>query len=108
MRRAVTYEGVEYAPGARFRVIANGCTLDGMKPWEGQSSAWEGWRQPLQIGDTLTCEGFGPGFGSDPGYGVEWSTEQSRSVTAVHCEFRPMTGGMWAYRPAPGYLERIT
>lgn len=104
-RRAVTYEGIEYAPGRKYRVRVTGAWLDGMIT--AGPSAWQGWRQDLQPGDILTCTGYGPGFGSDPGFGVEFTSEQSEIDEAFHCEVRPMAGGIWNYHPAPGVVEPV-
>lgn len=106
-RTAVNYDGLEYAPGAMFRVTGTGAYLSGMKPYEGHASTWEGWKQPLSVGDVITCTGHGPGFGADPGYGVEFTTQKAQMVGAVHCEFHPQVGGMWAYHPFPGYLVPV-
>jgi hypothetical protein len=103
-RREVTYDGVSFAPGARFRVVGAGAYLDGLQPFGSHAGAWSGWKQELHVGDIITCTGFGPGFGSDPGYGVEFTTEKAKADNAIHCDFRPMTGGMWNYHPFPGYL----
>lgn len=101
-RRTVTWDGVTYAPGARFRVISEGVTLDGMVPEPG---GYRGWRQQLRPGDVVTCTGYGPGWGGDPGYGVEFTTAESEAARACHCEIRPMAGGLFNFRPAPGLLQ---
>ena len=101
-RRAVTYDGVAFAPGRRFRVISEGVTLDGMVAEQG---GYSGWRQQLRPGDLLTCAGYGPGFGADPGYGVEFTSPASEAARACCCQVRPMAGGVFSYRPAPGLLE---
>jgi hypothetical protein len=49
----------------------------------------------------------GEGMGSDPGFGVEFTTEQSLAARASHCDIYPFVGGLWAYRPPPGYLEPL-
>jgi len=103
MRNARTLDGVEYAPERKFRVVAEGVTMSGMTV-EGPNQ-WGGFRADLPRGTEIVCRGFGPGWGSDPGYGVEWKPPEGRS--AVHCEVRPDHGGMWAYRPAPGLLEPV-
>jgi hypothetical protein len=104
-RTTVTYDGVAYAPGRRFRVAREGLRLSGMVP--SGPSAWSGWAQELHPGDIVTCTGYGPGWGSDPGYGVEFATEQSRSAHAGGCEIRPSVGGVFAYRPPPGALVPV-
>jgi hypothetical protein len=102
-RRAAIYDGVTYAPGARFRVVREGATLDG---WVAElAGGCRGWRQRLRPGDLLTCTGDGPGLGADPGHGVEFTSAQSEAAGAFHCEVRPMTGGAFTSRPAPGLLE---
>lgn len=97
--------GVRYAPGAKFRVIAEGARLSGWKPYA--PSAFQGWSQTLHVGDVIECTGYGAGFGSDPGYGVEWTSEQARADHASSVDFRPQIGGAWAYRPGPGFLEPV-
>ena len=102
-RSTVAYDGVIFAPGATFRVVRDGLSLSGMV-YAGRS-AWGGWKQDLHVGDTLTCTGFGRGWGGDPGYGVEFTTEASQTAGATHCDAHPAAGGVWSYHPAPGYLE---
>lgn len=100
MRSTATLDGVEYAPGRKFKVTRAGCELSGMKP-DGPYS-WRGYKRPLEVGEVITCAGFGAGFGGDPGYGVEFY-----EAGVGTCEFRPSTGSMWTYRPQPGCLEPI-
>lgn len=104
-RRAVTYDGVTYAPGRQFRVTRRGVKLTGMTP-DGPG-AFRGWGQDLNPGDVVTCTGFGPGWGSDPGYGVGFTTPESLAAHAGHCEIHPMAGGMWGFRPHPLVLEPV-
>jgi hypothetical protein len=104
-RRAVTHDGVHYAPGWRFLVVAEGLRISGMV-YEGRSS-WGGWGQKLHAGDVLTCTGSGPGFGMDPGIGVEWTTPASIAARASHCDLSPQLGGPFAYRPRPGFLAPV-
>lgn len=105
-RRGVSFDGVHYAPGRRFRVIAEGAQLEGMVPEpDYRGSAWRGWQQSLEPGDVVTCTGFGAGWGGDPGYGVEFTSDQAEAERAGNCEIRPMAGGIFNYRPAPGVLE---
>jgi hypothetical protein len=66
---------------------------------------YRGWSQQLRPGDLLTCTGYGPGFGGDPGYGVEFTSAAAEAAGASHCEVRPSAGGVFDYRPAPGLLE---
>lgn len=105
-RRSVTFDGVDYAIGARFEVVRDGLWIDGMI-----AGAWPNshqmWRQSLEVGDVLTCLGYGPGFGSDPGYGVEFDTEKSRAAGAYNCDVHPPIGGIFAYRPSPGALRPL-
>jgi len=103
----VTYDGTLFSVGRQFRVVGVGAYLTGMAPLRDMPGVWEGWRQNLQVGDIIICTGFGAGFGSDPGYGVEWTTEKARHDGAFNLEFRPTTGGMWSYHPFPGYLVPV-
>jgi hypothetical protein len=89
----------QYRAGMKFRVIKEGCELSGWK--SGGPSWFSGWRQVLHIGDVIEVQSVGAGFGSDPGYGVHFKAD------AIYAEFHPSTGGMWAYQPAPGYLEPL-
>lgn len=101
-RRAVTYDGITYAPGARFTVAVDGARLSG---WQCDGpSAWRGWSQPLSRGDVLTCTGYGSGLGADPGYGVEFTSAASEAAGAFHCEVLPGVFSPVAYRPVPGVL----
>ncbi len=108
-RHATTCDGTVYAPGAKFRVLVRGAYLDGMVPEPGyRTSAWGGWRQDLNPGDIVTCTGYGAGWGGDPGYGVEFTSERSEADGAIHCEIRPSAGSIFDYHPAPGVLEPVT
>lgn len=104
MRTAFTDKetGVVYAPGAKFKVVSEGVYVSGMKPDHRWSNTWGGYREDLPVGTVIECNGFGPGWGSDPGYGIEWKIEG-----VDHVEVRPAIGGVWAYRPAPGLLEPV-
>jgi hypothetical protein len=105
MRETRTIGGVTYAPGARFRVVAEGVKLSG---WVCSGPySWSGWGQDLKPGDVITCTGFGADTGSDPGYGVQFTSEASIAAGAGGCDVRPMAGGMFDYRPAPGLLELV-
>lgn len=104
-RNAITIDGTEYAPGKRFRVISSGAVLSGMVSDARWANAYGGWQQKLEPGDIVTCTGFGPGFGSDPGYGVEFETRQSLEARAMNCDISPSAGGIWQYHPASGLLE---
>jgi hypothetical protein len=103
-RREFVQDGIRYAPEVKFRVVKEGLRLNGMTPIVGGMS---GWSQTLKVGDVLTCTGFGPGWGGDPGYGVEFTTEESIAARASHCDLWPSTGGPFGYRPKPGYLEPL-
>lgn len=98
-RSARTFDDVEYAPEGKFKVVGHGAWLTGLEPI-GQM-AWKGWRRDLVVGEVIVCTGFGAGWGSDPGYGIEFLDPGG----AMHVEVHPQAGGMWAYRPAPGILE---
>jgi hypothetical protein len=104
-RTTVERDGLVYAPGARFKVARKGMHLFGMVP--SGPAAWKGWSQELRPGDILTCTGYGPGFGADPGYGVEFTTPESEAAGADHCDVHPSHGGVWCYRPVPGGIEVI-
>jgi hypothetical protein len=101
-RSAVTYDGVTYAPGVKFRVIQAGARLTG---WTAELHGSRGWGQALEPGDVITCTGDGPGMGSDPGHGVEFTSAKAEAAGAFHCEFQPGAGSIFSYRPAPGFLE---
>jgi hypothetical protein len=105
MRSTHTFDGVEYTAGRQFRVIKAGA-LSGFVPIG--CGAFRGWGQKLKVGDVITCAGCGYGFGSDPGWGVGWESEQSKAARAVDVDFTPSTGSVFSYRPAPGYLEPVT
>jgi hypothetical protein len=99
------FDGLVYAPGARFRVVAEGGRLSG---WASSGrSSWSGWSQQLHVGDVIVCTGFGAGWGSDPGFGVEFTSEVSAAAGVGSCEFYPSDGGAWSYRPPVGFLEPV-
>lgn len=104
-RNEVTIDDVTYKPGGKFRVIAEGATLNGWAPHP--TGGHVGWRQELHVGDVITCTGFGPGWGGDPGYGVEFTSEQSTAARASHCDVFPSSGSVFRFHPAAGYLEPI-
>jgi hypothetical protein len=106
VRRTVTYDGIEYAPGRRFRVIRDGLKLTGMVHGENPGS-FRGWSQQLNTGDIITCTGFGPGLGGDPGYGVEWTTPEAEAAGAVHVDMKPQFFVPFGYRPHPGSVEAV-
>jgi hypothetical protein len=101
-RSAATFDGIDYAPGRKFRVTREGLTLTGYTAVRGGA---DGWEQVLHAGDILTCTGYGPGSGGDPGYGVEFTSRQSETARAFHCAIWPMTGSVFEYRPPAGFLE---
>ena len=101
-RRPATFDGIDYAPGRKFRVAREGLKLTGHIPVQGGA---QGWEQVLHAGDILTCTGYGAGFGGDPGYGVEFTSQQSDAAGAFHCDIWPMYGGEFGYRPPPGSVE---
>jgi hypothetical protein len=101
--RAVTVlDGVEYAPGVRFEVVRDGARLMGMVPDNNHSFTYKSWRKYLAVGDVIECAGYGSGFGSDPGFGVEF-----RDPEGGLCEFHPWIGSAFNYRPEPGYLRPV-
>lgn len=104
-RSARAFDGIEYAPGRKFRVVQEGLKLSGLGPYS--NGGHVGWKQELHVGDVIECTGFGPGWGSDPGFGVEWTSEAARTARAVHCDIYPSVGGIWAYRPPAGSVEPI-
>lgn len=89
-----------YPAGARFRVVRPGARLTGWKPERG---GYSGWRRDLKVGDVIESRGFGPDFGSDPGYGIHWKVDET--VDAV--TFQPSQGGLFSFGPADGYLEEV-
>jgi hypothetical protein len=103
-RRSTTFDGIEYAPGRRFRVVKEGLRLSGWQPKPGYQ---QGWGQTLHVGDVVTCLGYGAGWGSDPGYGIEWTTEEAKAAHAFSLDTSPSVGGAFDYRPPMGYLEPI-
>ena len=103
-RAAATYDGVTYAPGARFMVVAEGARLSG---WTAVPGGSRGWGQDLRPGDVLTCQGDGPGIGSDGGSGVEWTSGETVEARAFHCDLFPAAGSPWTYRPRPGILTPV-
>jgi hypothetical protein len=105
MRRAVLFDGVEFVPGKRFRVVREGCSLHGMVPKDGYR---QGWKQALHVGDIIECTGYGRGWGSDPGYGVEWCSEKSKAAHAQNVDFYPEIGIPFLCHPRPGFIEPVT
>jgi hypothetical protein len=101
-RTPATFDGIDYAPGRKFRVTREGLTLTGHTAVTGGAQEWQ---QVLHAGDILTCTGYGPGFGGDPGYGVEFTSQQSEAARAFHCDIWPMHGDEFGYRPPVGSVE---
>lgn len=101
IRRAVTVDGMVYEPGQSYRVIREGAYLSGWQQ-STQGNYQTGWRRDLAVGDVIVCAGFGAGWGSDPGFGVEFRDPEVGLV-----EFQPLIGGPFNYRPEPGYLEVV-
>jgi hypothetical protein len=100
MSRATrTYDGFEYRPGARFRVLKEGCWLSGMVAKQGYHV---GERLDLRVGDVIVCEGFGAGWGSDPGFGVHWTVKGMSFVM-----FYPSVGGAFGFRPDPECIDTV-
>lgn len=104
-RIAQNLSGIEYTPGARFTVIAEGARLTGWAPIQDAS---ESWSQQLHVGDILECTGFGfgDGRGFTPGFGIEWSSDAAHAARAFHVTFSPGQGGTWAHHPVDGFLVR--
>jgi hypothetical protein len=93
-------DGVTWAPDQEYRVVKEGAYLTGWK--SSGTSSWGSWRRDLEVGEVIVCAGFGAGFGSDPGFGVEF-----RDPEVGLTEFHPWVGGAFNYRPEPGYLEPV-
>lgn len=99
----------KYARGKRFRVIKAGAQLRGLTLVPGvHYTAHQGWTQDLALGDVIESLGYGPGFGADPGYGINWTSEHAKAERAHSLTFYPEEGGIWSYRPPEGYLEEVT
>lgn len=94
----------DYKRGTKVRVTKPGAHLSGMTPISGGYSSWS---KKLNEGDVLTVGHVGAGWGSDPGHGVHFSHLNGEKINANYVEFRPMQGGMWAYRPAEGWVEVV-
>lgn len=99
-RSVRVFDGIPYVPGALYEVRSP-CRLSGWTPVQG---GHQGWGLRLEPGHLLTCRGYGPGWGSDPGFGIEWTCEEARAVHASACELSPSVGGAFAYRPAIGLV----
>jgi hypothetical protein len=97
----------EWPEGQKYRVVQDGAWLSGLKPEPGLSNAYGGWRQDLAVGDVITSLGFGPGWGSDPGYGIHFSTDQVVAEGVCYAEFKPMDGSLFNYHPKEGWLEPV-
>jgi hypothetical protein len=92
------FDGIEYWPGRRFVVAQTGAYLSGMVPV--LRHAWETRSRSLAVGEEIECAGYGPGWGGDPGYGVHWCDSEMQFA-----EFHPQHGGMFAFRPTPGWVR---
>lgn len=92
--------------GQQFTVVRAGGYLDGWQPVpDVHYTAHRGWRYNLAVGDVITCLGFGPGWGSDPGYGVHWTCEAAREALASAVQFQPSEGHIFSFKPKDGYLH---
>lgn len=100
-RGAVTVDGVLYEPGAKFRVVREGARITGLTESR-YPGVMKDSRRYLSVGDVIECAGYGAGWGSDPGFGVEFRDPDMGLV-----EFHPWIGGPFNYRPEPGYLEPV-
>jgi hypothetical protein len=88
-----------YMPGKKFRVIKEGARLTG---WERKHGYFKGWARDLEVGEVVESLGYGPGIGSDPGYGIHFKVPDMSFV-----EFSPSQGGVFNYHPLDGYLEPV-
>ena len=88
----------QFAAGKKFRVIREGARLHG---WTHHPGYHTGTAIDLKVGDVIESLGYGPGIGSDPGYGIHWKGD------AAYLQFSPSTGGAWAYHPAEGWVEEV-
>lgn len=104
MRTARTIDGVDFRPGRKFRVVKPGLCLRGWVPVVGAS---QGWGHDLNVGDVVECLGHGPGMGSDPGHGLEFTSEAAREAGAFHVEIQPNVGGIWNFHPPVDSLEPV-
>lgn len=89
-----------YPPGSRWRVLKPGLRLSGWRPTG--PGTFQGVGRELHPGDVIECDGFGPGWGSDPGYGINW-----RDPEYGKCDLWPAQGSAFSYHPPDGYLERV-
>jgi hypothetical protein len=99
--RAVTRDGVTYAPGRKFRVTAR-ASLTGWVS-DGPSASQE-WRQALKPGDVITCLGY---WRHDPFYGVGWTSALAMQAGAYDVELYPQVGDVYGYHPQPGVIEPV-
>jgi hypothetical protein len=106
-RTAHRLSGIDYAPGEKFTVIAEGASLIG---WTPTQDACEAWTQQLHVGDLIECTGFGfgDGRGFTPGFGVEWSSAVAHAARAFHVTVSPDQGGPWAHHPVGGFLRPVS
>lgn len=92
-----------YAAGKRFRVVREGATLNGMVQ---TGTVIRAWSRPLVVGEVIVSRGPGYGWGSDPGFGVHWETDEP---DVEHAYVTPSGSPMFfIYYPADGFLEEVT
>ena len=87
-----------YTKGSRWRVIADGCSLHGMRsiaPY-----AWQGERIPLKRGDIIECRGAAMTMGDGMPV-VQFIGPKGERL--ADCEFHP---SKWL-APKDGCLERV-
>lgn len=89
----------QYPAGSRHRVLRDGARLTGLVPKPGYQ---QGWSCHLAAGDVIEAAGYGPGWGSDPGYGIHF-----RVPGVNFAEFQPSQGGAFNFGPADGWLEAV-
>lgn len=97
----------DFPKGARFKVVREGAYLSGLRLMvEQRSNGRIGIRRDLELGDVIVSRGFGPDWGSDPGYGIhfDWPGDEQH---VDYTEFKPGQGALFGFGPADGYLERI-
>lgn len=104
MGEARSYDGIDYVPGRKFRVVAEGVRLVG---WTAIQGGARGWSEALPVGAVVTCKGYGASMGSDPGYGIEFTSDAAQEAGAFHIELHPSDGGMWNFHPRTGILEAL-
>lgn len=103
MRTARTFDEVNYEPGRQFKVIES-CRAAG---WTPARAGADGWGQQLEPGAIVTCLGYGPDIGGDPGYGIHWQTDESKAAGAFAVWIGTQVGTPFTFRPRPGTLEPV-